>query len=389
MDRATEFRTKHERIAGLLDRMELDGLLLRLRANLSWLGSGPADGAALEAVQGSRSGIWHQSDTGVMAFVVSRERVALVTENIELPRLLRDEFPDLDLDVVAQPWHESEIAGATLASMPGQPRRIGTDLADAPLVQAFQDNSITLLDLRDEIMHLRASLLPREVERYRWLGATASRVMTEVCQDLRPGMQESAVVAEAHRRLRGLGIAQEVDIVCSDDRLWQDRHGLYSDRRIEQFAMVVFCAHKWGLVANLTRMIHFGPVPDALSDRHRAVAALDRRIMDATKPGVALADIFNSTLIPGYAAIREPDAWRDHHQGGSTGYSGRDQRVTPTTQGTVQLNQAFAWNPSLPGAKSEDTFVAGERGADVLTLDDAWPQYTDFGRPAILSLATG
>ncbi len=388
MNRATEFRAKHERIVGLLDRAGLDGLLLRSRANLSWLGSGPADGSALESVQGSRSEIWHQSDTGVMAFVVSRERVTLITENIELPRLLRDEFSDLDLDVVAQPWHESDVVRATIESMPGQPRIIATDLADAPLVHALQRHGVSLLDLREEIMQLRASLLPRELDRYRWLGATAARVMTEVCRDVRPGTPESAVVAEAHRQLHSFGIAQEVDIVCADDRLWQDRHGLYSDRLIERIAMVVFCAHKWGLVANLTRMIHFGPVPDALSDRHRSVANLDRRIMDATRPGAALADIFTNTLIPGYADMGEPDAWRDHHQGGSTGYSGRDQRVTPTIEGIVQTNQAFAWNPSLPGAKSEDTFVVNERGADVLTLDDRWPRYEESGRPAILSLGT-
>ncbi len=386
MDRATEFRTKHERVVGLLDRMELDGLLLRSRANLSWLGSGPADGTPFESVQGSRSEIWHQSDTGVMAFVVSRDRVTLVTENIELPRLLRDEFPDLDLDVVAQPWHESNTVRAAIDSVPGHARVLGTDLADAPLQEGFQDLGVSLVDLREEIMDLRASLLPRELERYRWLGATSSQVMTALCRDLRPGTAEAAVVAEAHRRLHRFGIAQEVDIVCADERLWQDRHGLYSDRRIERVVMVVFCAHKWGLVANLTRMIHFGPIPDALSDRHRSVANLDRRIMEATRPGVALADIFNDTLIPGYADIGEPDAWRDHHQGGSTGYSGRDQRVTPTTQGMVQIHQAFAWNPSVAGAKSEDTFIVGERGAEILTLDEAWPCYEVSGRPAILSL---
>ncbi len=388
MDRAREFRAKHGRVVGFLEQAGLDGILLRTRSNLSWLGSGPADGASLDAVQGSRSEIWHQSDTGVMAFVVSRERVTLVTENIELPRLLRDEFPDLDLDVVAQPWHESDVVRATVDSLPGPHKLIGTDLADAPLVQAFQNHGVSLVDLRDQITELRASLLPRELERYRWLGATASGVMTEVCRQIRPGTPESAVVADAHQRLHKVGVAQEVDIVCADDRLWQDRHGLYSDRRIERVAMVVFCAHKWGLVANLTRMIHFGPVPDSLADRHRAIANLDRRIMDATTPGVALADIFTGTLIPGYADIGEADAWRDHHQGGSTGYSGRDQRVTPTTEGTVQINQAFAWNPSLPGAKSEDTFVTTERGAVVLTLDGAWPRYEESERPAILSLGT-
>jgi len=386
MDRATEFAAKQERLRAFMDAHALDGVLLRTRANIAWLGSGPADKASLAAVQGSRSEVWHQADDGVMAFVVTRHGTTLVTENIELPRLSRDEFPDLPLDVHAQPWHESDVAAALRDVVRGDSPTVAADLLDPTLAENADARGVTLIARPADIAALRASLLPRERERYRWLGQTAAQVLSVVCRSIRSCTAEVDVVADAHHRLRRLGIAQEVDIVCADGRLWQDRHALYGDYRIERLAMVTFCAHKWGLVANLTRMVHLGPVPPDLAARHCALAAFDRRLMEATQPGVALRDLFAHTIRPGYADLGEPDAWRDHHQGGSTGYTGRDQRVTPTTEGIVQPRQAFAWNPSLPGVKSEDTFVVGDAGPEVLTVDPTWPVYPDSGRPAILAL---
>jgi antitoxin VapB len=39
----------------------------------------------------------------------------------------------------------------------------------------------------------------------------------------------------------------------------------------------------------------------------------------------------------------------------------------------VQEGQAYAWNPSIIGAKSEDTFLVGQAGNDVLTTIPGWP----------------
>ena len=48
--------------------------------------------------------------------------------------------------------------------------------------------------------------------------------------------------------------------------------------------------------------------------------------------------------------------------------------------------QAFAWNPSAPSLKSEDTIVALEDGVEVLTVDRRWPTATvdDLARPLVL-----
>lgn len=45
----------------------------------------------------------------------------------------------------------------------------------------------------------------------------------------------------------------------------------------------------------------------------------------------------------------------------------------PTTTDVLTVGTALAWNPSLPGAKVEDTFVLIEGGLENLTFDPNWP----------------
>jgi len=40
---------------------------------------------------------------------------------------------------------------------------------------------------------------------------------------------------------------------------------------------------------------------------------------------------------------------------------------------TVLENQAFAWNPSITGTKSEDTIIAMADQTEVLSTDEQWP----------------
>jgi creatinase/prolidase-like protein len=59
--------------------------------------------------------------------------------------------------------------------------------------------------------------------------------------------------------------------------------------------------------------------------------------------------------------------WRLHHQGGTTGYGSREIIATPDTHDPIVAGNAFAWNPSITGYKSEETFVLTEGGPEVVT----------------------
>jgi hypothetical protein len=68
-----------------------------------------------------------------------------------------------------------------------------------------------------------------------------------------------------------------------------------------------------------------------------------------------------------YAEAGFPDAWRHHHQGGIAGYRSREVIARPGDATRIEVGQAFAWNPSVTGAKAEETFVLLDAGPEVIT----------------------
>ena len=106
--------------------------------------------------------------------------------------------------------------------------------------------------------------------------------------------------------------------------------------------------------------------------RHDAVCAVDAAFICNTRPGTPVREVFRRGLAA-YAEQGFPDEWRLHHQGGPCGYQTRDYVATPTVGGLVLENQAFAWNPSITGAKNEDTILATARGPQILTAARDWP----------------
>jgi hypothetical protein len=87
---------------------------------------------------------------------------------------------------------------------------------------------------------------------------------------------------------------------------------------------------------------------------------------EATRQGRTLAQAFEDCR-RFYAEAGFPEGWRDHHQGGMTGYASREVIATRGTQQEIREDQAFAWNPSLVGAKAEETFVLRHDGPEILT----------------------
>ena len=68
-----------------------------------------------------------------------------------------------------------------------------------------------------------------------------------------------------------------------------------------------------------------------------------------------------------YADAGFGDEWRSRHQGGLRGYRSREVIAAPGVDVEIEPGQAFAWNPSVVGAKAEETFLLHADGPEVLT----------------------
>jgi len=365
MSKETEFETKLARVRELLRETGQRGLLLHTHANFAWI------------TGGGRNHVSIATERGAGAVLVTPDEVYLLADNIEAVRLMEEELPGLPLCVREFPWwsgslveeaHQLVSAGELLADLPGAGART---LSTA------------------ETVALRNPLLPEEIERYRRLGEDVAVVLTHVALHCRPALTEHQLAGMLGKGLMDFGIVPAVTLVAADERLYTRRHPIPTSRRLERYAMLVVGGRREGLHLSATRLVHFGAVPSELRERHAACARVDAAFLSATRPGVALSEVFHLGQAA-YAAEGYPDEWRQHHQGGPTGYAGRDLKGTPTASGGVLLHQAYAWNPSITGTKSEDTVLVTRDGLEVLSATPDLPTLeataggTTYLRPAIL-----
>jgi antitoxin VapB len=161
-------------------------------------------------------------------------------------------------------------------------------------------------------------------------------------------------------------------LVATDERIFSYRHPLPTDKKMDRYAMVVLCGRRWGLVCSVTRLVHFGRLPEEVRRKANAVAFIDATFLHQTTPGKLLGDIFQSA-VQAYADQGYGGEWKLHHQGGPAGYEPREFLGLPGSQDQVFAGQTYAWNPSITGAKSEDTILIGDSGNEVLSEIPGWP----------------
>jgi antitoxin VapB len=161
-------------------------------------------------------------------------------------------------------------------------------------------------------------------------------------------------------------------LIAVDERIDRYRHPIPTTKKLKRRAMLVLCARQHGLIVSLTRLVHFGKLSAELKRRHRAVCTVDAVLMSNTRIGTPIREVFRRGVAV-YTQHGFTDEWQLHHQGGPCGYEPRDYLGSPKAAGVVLENQAFAWNPSIAGTKSEDTVLATTKGPQIITESSDWP----------------
>lgn len=349
MDRNGEIAEKRGRLKGFLKKEGLGAVVLSSQAAYSWYTGGGEN----RVVMGT--------DGGAAFLFATGEEDAVVTTNIEAVRIEAEDLAGTEgFRVVAVPWHEEErIEDEIDALAKGKSCAAEGGLFGlAPLPGSFEE--------------LTYQLTEREKERYRALGRDCAEALEEALMKLTPGVTEHEVAARMSRSLLARGVLPHVLLVAADERTRSFRHPLATSRRAESSVMAIACGKRGGLIASLTRMIHFGKVPDDLARRHGAVCRVDAAFIKGTKPGRTAGEVF-ADGVRAYEEVGFPEEWREHHQGGPTGYQGRSYKGRHGETRLVLDGQAFAWNPSICGTKSEDTVLVSGDSQEVLTAPASWP----------------
>jgi Xaa-Pro aminopeptidase len=357
---ADDRAVKRARLLAILEERDALSLVLSSHGALAWY------------LDGART---HTSLMGdpVLQVRVDRDGDVVSAFSNEAARLLAEELPS-GIEVSTVPWFGALGEGFA-----------GTGSGAGP-------RSLVESDIAAELRAARASLLPAELARYRALCIDAAEVMTDALSSASPGQSERALAASVGAGLLARG-ADPLVLMVSGSARAGFRHPLPGDQPIGARAMVVACARRYGMIANITRWVSFAGESstagnELLADSGRRILEVEAAYFDATVPGATLASAFEAGAAAYASAGFAADEWRNHHQGGAAGYNGRDPRATPQVFDLIQPNQVFAWNPSAPGAKLEDTVLLGPAGIEPLTLDPRWPTDSHKGRarPAELRL---
>jgi Xaa-Pro aminopeptidase len=359
----TELKNKLKHIRDLLGKFDLDALLLRRTDNFAW------------ATCGADSHINTADSMGIASLLVTKTNHFLVTNNIEATRLMQEQrLADQGWELQVSPWFEGDDQIADLT----RGMKLGADI-----------NFPHAMDFSREIASLRAQLTPEEGIRYRELGKLCAQGMRQAIDAVKPGMSEYEIAAALAQSVESKGVQVVVNLVATDERIFSYRHPLPTDKKLRNYAMLVLCGRKWGLICSVTRLVHFGVLPDDIRHKAKAVAHIDAEMIAATRPGFTLGDVF-SLAQSMYTATGYPNEWQLHHQGGSAGYAPREVTATPALSEPILLGQAFAWNPSITGTKSEDTILVGKGSNEIITEMADWPSLEvqvgeqAIKRPAIL-----
>lgn len=353
-ERSQEIAAKMDRLVGWMSDEGYDGVLINQYRNFQWITAG----ADMQVVTASERG-------PVTLAIRADGRRFYLCNNSEGARMRNEELGELGYRGLVWEWHEGMGEGDAFERAVTRFARGGKLASDFDCEWA--DNRA------GDIAKLRHSLTEPEIKKLRWLCQQSADACEVVCRTMERGITEKQVQAMISDELMRREIQPTVLLIASDERLFRYRHPIATDETVDEYCQVNICAKKWGLVVAVTRYVHFGDLSDELATKLQGCARVCGAYLEATVPGATAGDILAAGQ-RAYAEVGFPEEWRLHHQGGAIGYEEREWVAYPGAPMVVQPNQAFAWNPTITGAKVEDTVLVREDGTiENLTETGNWP----------------
>lgn len=222
-----------------------------------------------------------------------------ISSNIEATRLRAEELAADGIEIVEFPYYDPTATAETFRKAVGS-MKVALDSPapglDGPMLDGDFDR-------------LRWQLTEAEMQRYRALAGDTVAAVESVARAVQPGQSENQlagmIAAELGKRNCGFWVL----LVGADDRIFNFRHPLPTDKPVDKYFMLIACAERDGLIVSCTRLASFEPISDELHAKHRAVANVDAALISTTRPGASSA---TSTL-----KVRPPTRPKDSQASGN------------------------------------------------------------------------
>ncbi|CCC40874.1 M24 family metallopeptidase [Haloquadratum walsbyi] len=339
---------RQDRIEAFLNTESIDAVWFARPQNFTW-------------ITGGSNVVDHTASIGVAAAGYTRnDGFVCITTNIEAERLRAEELPD-EFTVISYEWYEQSLNAAVAMYTPT------ASVADFDLPGAKQ----TAGD------QLRRPLAASDIQPYQEVSHEVAITIERVAKEIEPGDTEQEVAAALNATHAARGINTPVILVGKCDRVSTCRHFIPTMATIDSCVTISVTAERNGRHVSATRTVAFEEsILRRLREHHDMAMRVEVTALDATREAArndgTAADVFDA-ISDAYETLGESDEWRQHHQGGATGFMGREWIATPDSNEKIESPLAYAYNPTVHRAKSEDTALLIDDTIEVVSTTDNWP----------------
>jgi len=347
--RREDVEEKHRRVVEYLDANELDALILGRTDSVAWFTSGGSLARDLG------------SEISAALLFINRGSRAVVTDNVQSPRIFEEELAGLGFQLKERAWYDDP--GRIIAEL-SHNKRVATDLGTniSPWPREM-----------DGLRALRLRLTPLERQRFRILGRTLTRAVEATCRNFVKGEREADVAGHlAHRLIREDILPVDLRVV-SDDRQERYRQPVFKDALIQNRATITVTGRRQGLCATVSRTVCFSPPDAEFRTRHLLAAMVDATCIYFSRPAEPVPEIFRRARRI-FEKFDHPHEWTLDYLGYVTGYSPREALLCPESPLALDEDMAVCWSPSVGPCRSSDTIVLDSRGYEVVTEAQNWPK---------------
>lgn len=345
MNKKEEVNLKIRRIINYLEQNNYEAAVIGRQDNFAWISCG------------GTNKILNTSECGSCLLFISKNERIIIAYSMDGQRIIDDELNGLGFDLLELKWFEGDIY-KTASNLLKNKKAI----SDVYLEGA----DFKLMDLYS----LHYPFTENEIEKLKWLSEKAEIIIYETAKKIKPGLSELEAEKILIKESADNGITVAVCLIGSDERISMYRHPLPSIKKINKMVMLAFAFRKWGIFAPVTRMIHFGDdIEDSIKTKYEAICTIEANVFSMCRPGTKFTDILKKQKSL-YKELGFEEEWKNHFQGGLTGYLGNDPTQCFNEKAKIIKNQPFNWYITVTGVKVEEVFLST---GELLTSNGLWP----------------
>jgi Xaa-Pro dipeptidase len=345
MNKKAETNLKIRRIIAYLGKNDYEVAVFGRQDNFAWISSG------------GTNKILDTSEYGACLLLISKDKRLVIAYSMDGRRIIDEELDGLDFELIDMKWLEGDIYGRATSLLKNK--------------KAVSDIYLKGADFKlKDLYGLHYPFTENEIEKLKWLSEKAEIIIYETVKKLKPNMTELEAQKILLKESADNEISVPVCLIGSDERISMYRHPLPSMKKIKKMLMLAPAFRKWGIFAPVTRMAYFGnQLGDDIKNKYEAVCKIEANVFSMCKPGTRFIDILErqKTLYKEFGFAEE---WKNHFQGGLTGYFANDPTQYTNEKATIIENQSFNWYITITGVKVEEVFLST---SGLLSSKGLWP----------------